>query len=283
MTIGPYEIHALETGRFALDGGAMFGIVPKPLWAETNPPDERNRIELAMRVLLLVGNGRRILVDVGIGRKFSEKFRDIYKVDHSRTSLETSLIERGLNTSDITDVILTHLHFDHAGGSTVRIDGEIQPTFPNATYYVQRAQWDLALRPTEKDRGSFMEQDYLPLKESGVLEFVEGETEICSGIELIVCNGHTDAQQLPRVSDGRTTVFYCCDLIPTASHLPLPYIMSYDLRPLQTLDEKKRLISKACEEDWILFFEHDPIIEAARIARTEKGFSISERLSFGYG
>ncbi|MFQ5798754.1 MAG: MBL fold metallo-hydrolase [Bacteroidota bacterium] len=279
MKIGAYEVHALETGRFALDGGAMFGIVPKPLWAKTNPPDERNRIELAMRVLLLVGNGKTILVDVGIGRKFNDKLLDIYKLDHSRTSLESSLKRRAVSPSDVTDVILTHLHFDHAGGSTVRIDDKNRPAFPNATYYVQKAHWDLALHPTEKDRGSFMELDYLPLQESGVLEFVEEEIEIFPGIELFLCHGHTDAQQLPKISDGQTTVFYCCDLIPTASHLPLPYIMSYDLRPLQTLEEKKRFVSRACEENWILFFEHDPVIEAARIGRTDKGFVLKERLT----
>lgn len=279
MKIGPYEVHALETGRFALDGGAMFGIVPKPLWAKTNPPDERNRIELAMRVLLLIGDGRTILVDVGIGGKFSDKLVDIYKVDHSKTALESSLRGYGKDLTEVTDVILTHLHFDHAGGSTVKIDGEIQPAFPNARYYVQKDHWDLALHPTEKDRGSFMEEDFLPLKESGALELVDGEFEIFPGIELIVCRGHTDAQQLPKISDGQTTVFYCCDLIPTVSHLPLPYIMSYDLRPVQTLEEKKRLIPWGWEENWIFFFEHDPVVEAVRVGRAEKGFSVKERLT----
>lgn len=279
MKVGPYVVHSVETGRFALDGGAMFGIVPRPLWAKTNPPDERNRIELAMRALLVLGAGKTILVDAGIGKKFSDKLRDIYRVDHSRADLESSLKDLGVTPSDVTDVILTHLHFDHAGGSTVKVDGRVKPTFPNAKYYVQKAHWDLAVRPTEKDRGSFMEDDFLPLKEAGVLEFVDGEVEMFPGIDLLVCDGHTSAQQLPRISDGRTTIFYCCDLIPTASHLPLPYIMSYDLRPLQTLEEKRRILSRAFEEHWTLFLEHDPFVEAVRLGEAERGFVVREKLT----
>ncbi|HEV8537706.1 MAG TPA: MBL fold metallo-hydrolase [Bacteroidota bacterium] len=273
MVIGNYTLHPIETGRFALDGGAMFGIVPKPLWVKTNPTDERNRIELAARALLIIGNGRNILVDNGNGSKFNEKQRDIYRLEMDRYELHKSLQTCGLTTDDITDVILTHLHFDHAGGSTYRDDGDLKPVFRNAKYYVQEAHWKQAMNSTEKDRGSFMPDDFMPLKEHGVLEFVEGEFEMFPNISMVVVNGHTAAQQLPKISDGKTTLLYCCDLFPTTSHIPLPYIMAYDLRPLTTLEEKKRILGSAVEEEWILFFEHDPGTAAGRVRRTEKGYA----------
>jgi glyoxylase-like metal-dependent hydrolase (beta-lactamase superfamily II) len=281
MTIGPYQVNALETGRFALDGGAMFGIVPKPIWSKFHPADERNRIELAMRILLIRDGKRNILVDVGIGTKFSPKLVDIYRVDQDWFSLESSLRGYGLKTDDITDVVLTHLHFDHAGGATEKLGAEIRPAFPNAKYYVQKAHWQLALNPTVKDRGSFMSDDYLPLYEAGKLELVDGEFEIFPGIGLVVVNGHTDAQQLVRISSGSTSLLYCCDLVPTAGHLPYPYVMAYDLRPLRTVEEKKKLMGQAYEERTVLIFEHDPFTEAATIKANEKGFLIDERVVIG--
>ena len=273
MKIGNYELHPIETGRFGLDGGAMFGIIPKPLWSKTNPPDERNRIELAARALLIIGNGRKILVDNGNGPKFNEKQIDIYRLDMNQFELTKSLQRYGVTVNDITDVILTHLHFDHAGGSTVSENGRLKPTFPNAKYYVQKAHWEQAMKPTDKDRGSFMPDDFLPLKEYGVLEFVDGEFEIFPGIELLVMNGHTAAQQLPKISDDKTTLLYCCDLFPTTAHIPLPYIMAYDLRPLQTLAEKKKVLGQAYEEKWTFFFEHDPKTVAGKVKTTEKSFA----------
>jgi glyoxylase-like metal-dependent hydrolase (beta-lactamase superfamily II) len=281
MTIGPYQVNALETGRFALDGGAMFGIVPKPIWSKFHPADERNRIELAMRVLLIRDGKRNILVDVGIGTKFSPKLVDIYRVDQERFSLESSLRGYGLKADDITDVVLTHLHFDHAGGATEKLGAEVRPTFLNAKYYVQKAHWKLALKPTVKDRGSFMSDDYVPLHDAGKLEFVDGEFDIFPGIGLVVVNGHTDAQQLVRISSGGTSLLYCCDLVPTAGHLPYPYVMAYDLRPLLTIEEKKKLLGQAHEERIVLIFEHDPVIEAATIKAGEKGFVIDERVVIG--
>jgi glyoxylase-like metal-dependent hydrolase (beta-lactamase superfamily II) len=281
MTIGPYQVNALETGRFALDGGAMFGIVPKPIWSKFHPADERNRIELAMRILLIRDGKRNILVDVGIGTKFSPKLVDIYRVDQDWFSLESSLRGYGLKTDDITDVVLTHLHFDHAGGATEKLGAEIRPAFPNAKYYVQKAHWQLALNPTVKDRGSFMSDDYLPLYVAGKLELVDGEFEIFPGIGLVVVNGHTDAQQLVRISSGSTSLLYCCDLVPTAGHLPYPYVMAYDLRPLRTVEEKKKLMGQAYEERTVLIFEHDPFTEAATIKANEKGFLIDERVVIG--
>ena len=278
MKIGQYDIYPIETCRFGLDGGAMFGIVPKPLWSKINPPDERNRIELASRAMLIVGNGRKILVDNGNGSKFTDKQVDIYKLDVSRYELKKSLEHRGVKPADITDVILTHLHFDHAGGSTYRDGAEVKPTFPNATYYVQRAHWEQAQNPSEKDRGSFMPDDFMPLDRHGVLTFTEGEGEILPGIQVLVVNGHTTAQQLPKISDGKTTVLFCCDLLPTTSHIPLPYIMAYDFRPLVTLEEKKRVLGRAYEEQWTLFFEHDPSVAAGTVA-SEKGFRFDRAVS----
>ncbi len=280
MKIGPYSLFQIETGRFALDGGAMFGIIPRPLWERTNPPDARNRIELAARALLIRGNGKTILVDDGNGTKFTDKQADIYGLDMSRFDLGKSLKAHGLTTADITDVILTHLHFDHAGGSTVKEDGVLKPAFPNAKYYVQRAHWEQALHPTEKDRGSFMPDDFMPLKEHGVLECVDGEFEIFPGISLVVMNGHTAAQQLPKISDGKATLLYCCDLLPTTAHIPLPYIMGYDLRPLTTLEEKKKILSQAVDNDWSLFFEHDPVTAAGKVKKTEKGYAFGSPVAF---
>jgi glyoxylase-like metal-dependent hydrolase (beta-lactamase superfamily II) len=278
MKIGNYEIRSIETGRFALDGGAMFGIVPYVFWSKTNPPDDRFRIELASRCLLIRGNGRVILVDDGNGSKFNDKLKDIYRLDTSRYDLLSSLRQNGISPEEVTDVILTHLHFDHAGGSTVRINGELLPTFPRARYYVQNKQWELSQQPTEKDRGSFMPDDFVPLMKHGVLELVDGEFEIFPGINLVVCNGHTAAQQLPLISDGTHTLLFCCDLVPTASHLPLPYIMAYDVRPLVTLEEKRRLLARAYEEQWLLFLEHDPNTEVITVKTTEKGFAVDRRM-----
>ena len=280
MKIGMYDLYPIETGRFALDGGAMFGIVPKPLWCKSNPPDDRNRIELAARALLVVGGGRRILVDNGNGNKFTEKQIDIYRLDTTQYDLTRSLRRHGFTPADITDVLLTHLHFDHAGGSTYRENGVLRPTFPNAKYFVQKAHWEQAMHPTEKDRGSFMPDDYLPLLEHGVLEFIDGEAEIFPSVSLVIVNGHTTAQQLPKISDGRKTVLYCCDVFPTTSHIPLPYIMAYDLRPLTTLEEKKKILKQAVDEEWILFFEHDPATAAGTIVKTEKGYMFGSPVAF---
>jgi glyoxylase-like metal-dependent hydrolase (beta-lactamase superfamily II) len=278
MNVGGYEIHSIETGRFALDGGAMFGVVPWVFWSKTNPPDSRNRITLAARCLLLIGNGKVILVDNGNGTKWTEKLKDIYRLDNTRYDLERSLAERGVSPDDVTDVILTHLHFDHCGGSTKVIDGKAAPTFRNAVHYVQREHWNLSQHPTEKDRGSFIKEDFMLLQESGMLTFVDGEKELFPGVRMIVCNGHTSAQQLPIVSDGSAKILFCCDLVPTASHIPFPYIMGYDVRPLVTLQEKKNILPRAEKEGWILFLEHDPDTEAVTLKQGEKGLVVDKKL-----
>jgi len=278
MNVGGYEIHSIETGRFALDGGAMFGVVPWVFWSKTNPPDSRNRITLAARCLLLIGNGKVILVDNGNGTKWTEKPKDIYRLDNTRFDLERSLAERGVFPDDVTDVVLTHLHFDHCGGSTKIKDGKIVATFRNAAYHVQRNHWNLSQHPTEKDRGSFMKEDFMLLHESGILTFVDGEKELFPGVRMIVCNGHTSAQQLPLISDDSASVLFCCDLVPTVSHLPFPYIMGYDVRPLTTLEEKKNILPRAEKEGWILFLEHDPHTEAVTLKQGEKGLVVDKKL-----
>jgi glyoxylase-like metal-dependent hydrolase (beta-lactamase superfamily II) len=274
MRIGNYVLHPIETGRFALDGGAMFGVVPKPLWEKTNPPDEKNRIELAARALLIIGNGKNILVDVGNGAKYNEKLTSIYKLDTTKYDIVSSLKKHKLVPADITDVILTHLHFDHAGGSTFDDNGEVKPTFPKAKYFVQREHWRAANNPTERDRASFFKEDFMPLQFYGLIEHTDGEGEIFPGISVRIVNGHTAALQCPVISDGTTTLFYCADLIPTISHVNLPWIMAYDLHPLVTLEEKRRILNQAADESWILFFEHDPATEAVRVIRTEKGIVV---------
>jgi glyoxylase-like metal-dependent hydrolase (beta-lactamase superfamily II) len=272
MRIGDYEIYTLETSKFALDGGAMFGVVPQTIWKKTNPPDESNRISMVTRSLLIVGRGKKILVDTGNSPKMSPKLQNIYQIDTKQTNLISSLSKLNITSTEISDVILTHLHFDHAGGSTMNDNGLIKPAFPNAKYYLQKEHWNLALNPTDRDKASFLQEDYLPLKEFGVLELVEGEFEIFPGIQLMLFNGHTNFQQLPKISDGKNTVFFAGDLIPMSAHVPLPFIMGYDLRPLITLEEKKKILGPAYEEKWNIVFEHDPNVAAGIVTSNEKGF-----------
>ena len=272
MKIGAYDIYPIETGTFKLDGGSMFGIIPKVLWEKTNKADELNRIKLAARCLLIIGNGKVILVDDGNGNKVTKKFIDIYALD-TTNNLYSSLKKFDVTPDDITDVVLSHLHFDHAGGSTIIENGVLKPAFPNAKYHVQKSQWENALNPTERDRASYIPQDYLPLKEYGLLNLIEGETELFSQISILVSNGHTPGLQLLKISDGKQTLFYAADLMPCTSHIPLPYIMGFDLNPLITLADKKRILKQAAEENWTIFFEHDPDVIAGKVKKTEKGYT----------
>ena len=212
----------------------------------------------------------------GNGGKFNEKLRTIYRMENAQGGLEGVLARHGVTPDAVTDVILTHLHFDHAGGATALRDGEPVPAFPNARYYVQAEHWRAAQAPTERDRASFFADDFEPLRRAGVLEFTEGEGEILPGIRVTVIHGHTAALQCPVLSDGRSTLFYCADLVPTSSHVPLAWIMGYDLRPLVTLEEKRRILGQAADGGWVMVFEHDPALGAARLARTEKGIVLGE-------
>ncbi|MGD9899606.1 MAG: MBL fold metallo-hydrolase [Calditrichaceae bacterium] len=280
IRIGDYEIFTIETGYASLDGGAMFGIIPKTLWDKTNPADEYNRIRLALRTLVIKGNDRTILVDAGVGTKMNDKLSKIYGVDQSVHELHKGLAQNGLSAEDITDVIVTHLHFDHIGGATYfDQDGKLQLTFPNATFYVQGEQWSWANNPSEKDRASYMPENYQPILDAGKLRELSGPMELFPGIELLVVFGHTHGMQLPKISDGNKTLLYCADLIPTASHIPLPYIMGYDNNPLATLAEKKRILPKAVEGNWILVFEHDPFRAAGTVELTDKGYRLKEEVA----
>ena len=276
MKIGAYQVHALETGRFALDGGAMFGVVPKTLWSKKHPADELNRISLALRVLLLVGEGRVILVDTGIGDKFPPRHQEMYAIDHVSSNLKLSLASHGLSPADVTDVILTHLHFDHAGGATHRVGDQIVPSFANATYWTQQRNWDWAQSQHERDRASYLKENFEPLQAHGQLRLLQGEGEMLPGISAWLSDGHTIGQQLVKVSDGSQSLIYCADIIPTAAHLGLPFIMGYDLQPLLTLEEKRRLLLQAAEQDWIIVFEHDPLMAACKVKLGEKGVELRE-------
>lgn len=283
MHIGPYHVHLIETCRFALDGGAMFGVVPKNLWAKAYPHvDEHNRIAMAARALLIRGEGRVIVVDAGCGQKMGEKLQSIYALDNSQYTLADGLAEHGVRPEDVTDFIYTHLHFDHAGGSTL-IDsaGQVLPTFPNARHYVQRQQLAWARNPTDKDRASFMPENWEPVVEHGLLQELDGDGELFPGIELRVMHGHTRAMQLVVVRDDAAAasqpagLVYCADLIPTRAHLPFPYVMGYDNFPLASLQEKQTFIPEAYERRWLLCFEHDAFTDAVQIAPGKKGFEVA--------
>ncbi len=276
MKIGKYELHSIESGTLMLDGGAMYGVVPKPLWERNSPADEKNRIKLTTRHLLLLSGDKKILVDTGSGKNWDEKFEKIYSVDHSIYDMSPGLEKLGVNREDITDVILTHLHFDHAGGAVLFENNKIIPAFPNAQYHVQKKQFKWGLNPSDRDKASYFNERFVPLAEEGILNFIDGETNFDDNIELLVMEGHTFAQQLVKISDTSSTLLYCADLMPLSSHINPPFIMGYDLQPLVTLEEKKKILPKAVDENWTLFFEHDPDIAAATITATEKGFAIKE-------
>ncbi|MBE7415609.1 MAG: MBL fold metallo-hydrolase [Deltaproteobacteria bacterium] len=260
MDFGRFRIFSLSDGSFRLDGGAMFGVAPKALWEPLCPPDEKNRIPLSIRPLLIQTGSENVLVDTGIGDKGDARFRSVYAVDRGRT-LSGSLESIGLSPSDIDIVINTHLHFDHAGGNTVREGGALRTAFPNARYIVQRGEWEAAGNPNERTRGSYCPDDFLPLMEAGQLELIEGDGEVASGVSVIRTGGHNRDNQIVSVrSEGMTAVF-TGDLIPTTRHLRLPFITAYDLFPLDTLKVKKEILSEAAENRWLLIFEHDPAVE----------------------
>ena len=277
FNVGRLTCHALEAGRQHLDGGAMFGIVPKALWARRAPPDDKNRIPLALRCLLVEHDDGLVLIDTGIGNKENEKFMDIYGVEnagaHGRTQLEDAIAELGHRPADIRWVINTHLHFDHAGGDTTREGGGL--AFPNAKYVVQRRELDFAQHTNERTAGSYLAHNF-----DGVpFELIDGETEILPGIRGIPTPGHVPYHQSILIQSGGETACFVADLVPTAAHLPLPWIMGYDLEPLVTLDTRKRIYQRAEAEGWLLVFEHDPGIVAGRLGRDGKGVGLVEPMA----
>ena len=284
MQLGDWTIHLLRSGTFGLDGGAMFGSVPRVLWERTNPADEANRIELVCRHLLIEGAApadggakRRILVDTGLGDKLTTKEVRIFRIEQPDRALEAALGAAGFSREQVTEVILTHLHFDHAGGATITDGSEIVPAFPNAIYYTQKSQWELANHPSLKDRASYIPDNFIPLERHGRLEILDGPGEITPGVEILVGNGHTDGHQMVKVTGKGETAVFMGDTIPTTTHLRLPFIMGYDLRPLQTLEEKQRLLAQAAAEGWWLFFDHDPQVPGVKVAPGEKYVRIIER------
>jgi len=268
---GPYTLHQLDTGTFKLDGGAMFGIVPKPLWEQRIPADDKNRIELAMRCLLIRGKNRCMLVDTGIGSTFSEKEQSIFGIDHSSDTLEGSLNAAGVAPSEVTDVIFTHLHFDHSGGAVVQRGGEIVPRFPDATHHVQTEHWEAARTPNPKEQNSFRSSILDPLAERVAWTFHDGPGALMPGIELLRVDGHTTAQQMVKVSGPETTYVFVADLLPTHHHAGDAWTMAYDIEPLQTIDEKARFLRNAEANGWRLLFEHDPAVPIGHVQSTDRG------------
>ncbi len=281
LTLGDWTLTPVETGFLWLDGGSMFGSVPKPLWSRTNPPDERNRIRLAMRCLLAEGHGRRVLVDDGLGDKFPDKLVEIYRVEQDPVRLERSLAAHGLGIGDITDVVLTHLHFDHAGGSTARDGDRLVPRLPNARYYVQRRNWENAMHPNPRERASYLPENFVPLLEAGRLELWHGVQSPWPGFELVLADGHTRGQQLPRFSGPEGAAYFVADLIPTAAHVRIPFVMGYDVAAIETMEEKRTLLTRACAEGAWICLEHDPAIAWARPAVDGDDFNWAETVPAG--
>jgi glyoxylase-like metal-dependent hydrolase (beta-lactamase superfamily II) len=270
LKIGTYTVHFLSGGRFRLDGGAMFGVVPKVIWERGAPADERNRIRMRMSCLLIEGDGKRVLVDAGSGTKLDAKFRDIYAIERPEALLE-DLAAVGYRPEDVTDVAMTHLHFDHCGGGTVRgEDGVVRATFPNARYFVRRQEWHDAHHANERNRASYLSDNYDPLETSGQLTIHEEDIEILPGVWMKCLPGHTLGHQGTFFDIPGERALYVVDLIPTAAHLPLPFIMGYDLYPMTTLETKRAILREATREGWLLLFEHDPDHHAIRVSGTEQ-------------
>jgi len=269
MTFGDFDVIPQTDGFFRLDGGAMFGVVPKPLWQKRTEPDERNRIRLGLRPLLVKTPKHTVLIDAGIGGKMSPKDADIYGIDRA-VNLEASLASAGVTPADVDVVIATHLHFDHAGGFTVSRDGVIDAMFPNATYYIRRAEWEDATHPHERNRASYLPENFVPLQAAGVVTFTDGDQEILPGISVQRTGGHTMHHQMVRIESGGRTGVFVADLIPTTAHVDEPWIMAYDLYPMDTLVFKKQFVREAIDREYVIFFEHDPAIPAG-IIRERQG------------
>lgn len=278
------KLYTINTGYFKLDGGAMFGVVPKSIWNKINPADDNNLCSWALRCLLIEDGDRLILIDNGNGDKQDAKFFSHYYL-HGDDTLDKSLAKYGFHRDDITDAFLTHLHFDHCGGSIRRDGDKLVPNFKNARYWSNQAHWQWAVHPNDREKASFLPENILPIEESGRLNFIEvkgsndyhlGETKFTENISVRFVNGHTEAMMLPQIRYGDKTIVYMADLLPSAGHIPIPYVMAYDMFPMTTLNEKKSFLKEAVEHDYILYFEHDPVYECCTLQQTEKGVRVRD-------
>ncbi|MGB0998775.1 MAG: MBL fold metallo-hydrolase [Flavobacteriales bacterium] len=274
------KLNVIHTGNFKLDGGAMFGVVPKALWSRTNPADENNLCSWAMRCLLVEIDDRKILIDNGIGNKQSEKFFSHYHL-HGNQSLVSSLQNIGVSPDDITDVFLTHLHFDHCGGGVIKTkEGDLELLFKNAIYWTNSEHWKWATEPNARERASFLKENILPMKDSGQLRFFdEANEEFCTGFSVKYFHGHTHNQMIPVLTYGKHTILFMADVLPSTGHIPLPYVMGYDTQPLLTLAEKKAILEEAADNNYVLFLEHDYYNECCRVERGPKGVQLKETFS----
>ena len=276
MKFGDFELYVLSDGKFKLDGGAMFGVVPKVLWEKTNPPNEMNRIELGLNSLLIKTTDDIVLVDTGIGENYTEKFFEMFEIDKS-TNLLKSLNSIDLKPEDVTKVVLTHLHFDHCGGNCSKDEsGQLMPTFPNATYYFQNDEFEYAKKPDPRSRGSYLDQNWQAIEVSGQLQLISGNQEIVPGVEVFTTGGHTQNHQIVKVHSVGKTACFLADLAPTDSHLKTPYVMGYDLYPTTTMEMKEKVLKQALQENWLLIFEHAPKVRAGYLTEKEGKLRIEE-------
>jgi glyoxylase-like metal-dependent hydrolase (beta-lactamase superfamily II) len=275
------NLYPVNTGYFKLDGGAMFGVVPKTIWSRTNPADSNNMCSWAMRSLLIEDGKRLILIDTGMGNKQDAKFFGYYDL-HGDDSLTKSLNKYGFTEDDITDVFLTHLHFDHCGGAIKKNEnGILVPAFKNARFWSNSQHWDWAVNPNPREKASFLKENILPIQESGQLVFIDQTKELFHPeIEILTVNGHTEAQMIPHIKHKGTTVVFAADLLPSTGHIPLPYVMGYDTRPLLTMEEKAKFLNEAADKNYTLFLQHDPINETCFVQHTEKGVRLKEAAPF---
>lgn len=270
------NLYSINSGHFKLDGGAMFGVVPKSMWNKLNPADENNMCSWALRCLLIEDGNRLMLVDNGMGDKQDAKFFGHYYL-HGDDTLDKSLARYGFSKDDITDVFLTHLHFDHCGGSIKKEGDKLVPAFKNAIYWSNERHWKWATQPNDREKASFLKENILPIAESGQLRFIEkSDKEFTGDILIRQVFGHTDAMMLPQIKYKGKTILYMADLLPSSAHIPLPYVMAYDMFPLTTLNEKKSFLTEAQQNNYILFFEHDPLIECCTLQLTDKGIRLQE-------